>query len=191
MCEKLLSIYNSTSHPRHRCCTATTKSTFTFITFFTRSPLSPQLQFTQGLSTLTPMWGLSAGSTPKALPDANSRPLQVSIPAPPAPHSPRCPAPQPPRMLQGKGAEEQSPSRLDTSTQGWRCPKLQFKSSLSSEHHDKIKVQPQSWPSKARVLLPPRQLLCTSLTKISVTIQRPKGYLLSIYYNFFLAGFSM
>lgn len=37
----------------------------------------------------------------------------------------------------------------------------------------------------------PHQLLCTGLTKISVTIQRPKGYLLSIYYNFFLAGFSM
>lgn len=33
------------------------------------------------------------------------------------------------------------------------------------------------WLSKAKVLLAPHQLLCTGLTKISVTIQRPKGYL--------------
>lgn len=162
MCEKLLPLYSRTSPPRHKCCTATTKLPFTFLRFFYQSPLSPQL--TLGLSIATPRWGLSAGSVPKALPAANSQALQVLDLAP---HSPRSPAPPPPHGLQGKGAEEQSPPQLDTSTQSCRCSKLQFKSFLSSEHHNEIKGQPQGLLSKARVVLPPRhQLLCTGLTKI-------------------------
>lgn len=185
MCEKLLPIYSRTSPPRHKCCTATTELPFTFIRFFYQNPLSPQLTF--GLSITTPRWGLSAGSAPQALPPVSSQALQVLDPAS---HSPSSPAPPASHRLQDKGAAEQSPPRLDTSTQSCRCSKLQFKSSLSSEHHNEI--SPRAGWAKPESSCPPSSTSCSvRLSQKSVTIQRPKRYLLSIYYNFFLAGFSM
>lgn len=75
-----------------------------------------------------------------------------------------------------------------TPTQGWSVQSSNLNHLCPVNITMKSRYNPRAEHSQSAPAPPPHQLLHT---KISVTIQRPKGYLLSIYYNFFLAGFSM